>query len=163
MWLSIVHNKQWNRFSLDITRKFTNTKDGETNEGSSSTYLNSPVSKAAATCATGNTSSAVASPTTFSTVVAETWTSGANATLTNPMMSSSSTTPSFSDLASSIYSTFTLYHLKSNSNFELNLHINLFCKLCYPQLISFLDNGLSAQSNSYKSLDPVISSALCFL
>ena len=40
LWLSIVHNKQWNRYSLDITRKFTYTKDGETKEGASSTYLN---------------------------------------------------------------------------------------------------------------------------
>ena len=30
LWLGIVHNKQWNRYSLDITRKFTYTKDGET-------------------------------------------------------------------------------------------------------------------------------------
>ena len=29
-WLGIVHNKQWNRFSLDITRKFIYFKDGET-------------------------------------------------------------------------------------------------------------------------------------
>ena len=44
--LSIVHNKQWNRFSLDITRKFTYTKDGETKEGSCSTYLNLTAAKA---------------------------------------------------------------------------------------------------------------------
>ena len=29
LWLSIVRNKQCNRYSLDITRKFTYTKDGE--------------------------------------------------------------------------------------------------------------------------------------
>ena len=46
LWLSIVHNTQWNRYSLDITRKFTYTKDGETKEGSSSTYLNSTAAKA---------------------------------------------------------------------------------------------------------------------
>ena len=40
LWLSIVHNKLWNRYSLDITRKFSYTKDGETKEGSCSTYLN---------------------------------------------------------------------------------------------------------------------------
>ena len=46
LWLSIVHNKQWNRYSLDITRKFTYTKDGETKEGSCSTYLNLTATKA---------------------------------------------------------------------------------------------------------------------
>ena len=40
LWLSIVHNKQWNKFSLDITRQFSYIKDGEPKEGSSSTYLN---------------------------------------------------------------------------------------------------------------------------
>ena len=30
LWLSIVYNKQWNKFSLDITRKFSYKKDGET-------------------------------------------------------------------------------------------------------------------------------------
>ena len=28
LWLSIVHNKQWNRYLLYITRKFSYTKDG---------------------------------------------------------------------------------------------------------------------------------------
>ena len=46
LWLSIVHNKQWNRYSLDITRKFTYTKDGETKEISCSTYLNLSAKKA---------------------------------------------------------------------------------------------------------------------
>ena len=46
LYLSIVHNKQWNRYLLDITRKFTYTKDGETKEGSCSTYLNLSVTKA---------------------------------------------------------------------------------------------------------------------
>ena len=46
LWLSIVHNKQWNRYSLDITRKFIYTKDGETKEGSCSTYLNLSATKA---------------------------------------------------------------------------------------------------------------------
>ena len=46
LWLSIVHNKQWNRYSLDITRKFTNTKDGATKEGSCSNYLNLSATKA---------------------------------------------------------------------------------------------------------------------
>ena len=35
LWLSIVHIKLWNRFSLDITRQFSYIKDGETKEGSS--------------------------------------------------------------------------------------------------------------------------------
>ena len=46
LWLSIVHSKQWNRFSLNITRKFTYTKDGETKEGSFRTYLNLTAAKA---------------------------------------------------------------------------------------------------------------------
>ena len=46
LWLSIVHNKQWNRLSLDITRQFSYIKDGETKEGSSSTYLNLTAAKA---------------------------------------------------------------------------------------------------------------------
>ena len=80
----------------------------------------------------------------------------AAATWTSPMMSSSSTTPSSSNLASLIYSTFILDHLTSNTNFELNLHKNLFRQFYYPQLISFLDNALSSQPHSYKSLDSVI-------
>ena len=66
-------------------------------------------------------------------------------------MSNPSTTPSSSDLATLIYSTLILDHLKSNSNLELNLHKNLFRKFFYPLLISFLDNELSAQPHSYKS------------
>ena len=46
LWLSIVHNKQWNKYSLDITRKFTYTKDNETKEGSCSRYLNLTSTKA---------------------------------------------------------------------------------------------------------------------
>ena len=46
LWLSIVNNKQWNRFSLDITRQFSYIKDGETKEGSASTYLNLTAAKA---------------------------------------------------------------------------------------------------------------------
>ena len=46
LWLSIVHNTLWNRYSLDITRKFSFTKDGETKEGSCSTYLNLIAAKA---------------------------------------------------------------------------------------------------------------------
>ena len=46
LWLIIVHNKQWNRYSLDITRKITYTKDGDTKEGASSTYLNVTAAKA---------------------------------------------------------------------------------------------------------------------
>ena len=103
------------------------------------------------------------SPTTSSTPVAATWTSAPNATSTNLTMSCISTIPSSSDLATLIYATFILDHLKSNSNLELNLHKNLFRKFFYPQLISFLDNALSAQPHSYKSLYLVISSELRFL
>ena len=78
-------------------------------------------------------------------------------------MSSSSATFSSYDLAFVIYSTFILDHLKSNSNLELNLHKNRFRKFFYSQLISFLDNALSAQLHSYKLLDLVIFSALRFL
>ena len=46
LWLSKVHNKKWNRYSLDITRKFTYTKNGETIEGSCSTYLDLTATKA---------------------------------------------------------------------------------------------------------------------
>ena len=46
LYLSIVHTKQWNRFSVHFTRKFTFTKDGETNEGSCNTYLNLIAAKA---------------------------------------------------------------------------------------------------------------------
>ena len=46
LWLSIVHNKQWNRYSLNLTRKFSYRKDGETKEGSCSTYLNLSATKA---------------------------------------------------------------------------------------------------------------------
>ena len=108
-------------------------------------------------------SSACASPTTSLTAVATTWTSAPDETLAKSIMSSTSTAPSFSDLASLIYSSFILDHLKSYSNFELNLHKNLFRKFYYPQLISFLDTALSSQTHAYKSLDLVISSALCFL
>ena len=109
-------------------------------------------------------SSACPSPTMCSTAVAATWTSAPDATLTSLTTSSPSTTPSSSDLASLIYSTFILDQLKSNSTLELNLNKNVFfCKFFYPQLISFLDNALSAKPHSYKSLDAVISSALRFL
>ena len=46
LWRSIVHNKQWSRFSLNITRKFSYTKDGETKEGSYTIYLNLTAIKA---------------------------------------------------------------------------------------------------------------------
>ena len=46
MWLNIVHNKQWNRYSLDITRKFSYTKDGETIESYFTIYLNFTAAKA---------------------------------------------------------------------------------------------------------------------
>ena len=46
LWLSIVHNKQWNRFSLNITRQFSYIKDDKAKEGSSSIYLNFAAAKA---------------------------------------------------------------------------------------------------------------------
>ena len=46
LWLSIVQNKQWNKFSLDITRQFSYIKNGETKKGSSSTDLNLTAAKA---------------------------------------------------------------------------------------------------------------------
>ena len=45
-WLGIVYNKQWNKYSLDITRKFNYTKDGETRKGSCTTFLNLTAAKA---------------------------------------------------------------------------------------------------------------------
>ena len=39
-WLGVVYNKQWERYYLDITRKFTYNMDGQTNEGFATTYLN---------------------------------------------------------------------------------------------------------------------------
>ena len=40
LWLSIVHNKLWNRYSLDITRNFSYIKNHEIKKSSSSTYSN---------------------------------------------------------------------------------------------------------------------------
>ena len=79
------------------------------------------------------------------------------------MMSSTSTTPTSSDLASLIYFSIIIDYLKSNSNIELNLRKSIFCKFNYPQLILFLDTALSAQPFAYKYLDFLISSVLCFL
>ena len=45
LWLSIVHNKQWIRYSLDITRKYSYTKDAETKEGFSTIYFNLTAAK----------------------------------------------------------------------------------------------------------------------
>ena len=89
-------------------------------------------------------SSAWPSPTSCSMAVAATWTSAPDATSTSLTTDSPSKTPSYSDLASLIYSTFILDHLKSNSTIELNLHKNLVCKFFYFPLISFLDNALYA-------------------
>ena len=93
--------------------------------------------------------SAVASPTTSSMVIAATLTSAPDASSTSLIMSSTSTTHSFYDLALLIYSTYILDQLKSNSNLQLNLHKYFFCKFYYTQLISFLDNALSSQPHSY--------------
>ena len=100
--------------------------------------------------------SAVATPTTSSIVIAVTLTSAPDANLTSPIMSSTSTTPSSSDLTSLNYSTYILDQLNSNSNLYLNLHKNFFRKFYYTQLISFFHKALSAQPHSYKSLDSII-------
>ena len=39
-WIGVVFNKQWEKYYLDITRKYTYTKDNQTKEGFTSTYLN---------------------------------------------------------------------------------------------------------------------------
>ena len=39
-WIGVVFNKQWEKYYLDITRKYTYTKDNQTKEGSTNTYLN---------------------------------------------------------------------------------------------------------------------------
>ena len=46
LWLSKVHNKKRNRFLLDITRKFSYTKDEKTKEGRSTIYLKLTATKA---------------------------------------------------------------------------------------------------------------------
>ena len=38
-WIDVVFNKQWERYYLDNTSKYTYTKDGQLKEGSTSTYL----------------------------------------------------------------------------------------------------------------------------
>ena len=88
------------------------------------------------------------SPTKSSTAVAATWNREPDATSTSPTISSPSNTYLSSDLATLIYSTLILDHVKSNSNLELNLNKNHFCNLVCPQFISFLDNALSAEPNS---------------
>ena len=39
-WVVVVFNKQWNRYYVDISRKYTYTKDGQEKEGCVSTFLN---------------------------------------------------------------------------------------------------------------------------
>ena len=46
LWLSIIQTKLYKTYSLDIKRNFSYTKNGETNKGSCSTYLNLIVAKA---------------------------------------------------------------------------------------------------------------------
>ena len=43
--LGIVYNKQWNRYSLDYTRKFNYTKDGKIKEWFCTTFLNLTAAK----------------------------------------------------------------------------------------------------------------------
>ena len=44
-WLNIVYNKQYNRYSLDITRKLNYTKNGEIKEEFCTTFLNLTAAK----------------------------------------------------------------------------------------------------------------------
>ena len=60
-------------------------------------------------------------------------------------MSTISTTPSSSDLASLVYLTYILDYLNSNTNLKLNLHKNFFRKFHYLKLILFLDNAFATQ------------------
>ena len=92
-----------------------------------------------------------------------TWTSAPDAIFTSPIMSSTSTIPPPSDLASLIYFSFILDDLKYNLNIELNFRKSIFRKLYYPQIILFLDTALLAQPHAYKSVDSVILLALLFL
>ena len=39
-FIGVVLNKQWEKYYLDIKRKYTYTNDGQSKEGSTSTYLN---------------------------------------------------------------------------------------------------------------------------
>ena len=59
--------------------------------------------------------------------------------LTSPILISSSTTCSATDLVSFIYFTFILYNLNSNTNPKLNFHKNYICKFYYTKLIIFFD------------------------
>ena len=38
-WIGVVLNKQWKKYYLDIKRKYTYTKNGQSKKGSTSTYL----------------------------------------------------------------------------------------------------------------------------
>ena len=102
------------------------------------------------------------SPTTSSMAAYTSWTSAHDATFTSPMMSSTSTNFTASDLASLIYSSIILDYLKSNSNIELNLRKSIFRKLYYPQLISFVDTTLFAKPLAYKSWLCYLSALCCF-
>ena len=39
MWLAVVFNKQWKKYSLHLTRKYSYIKDGETKLGTNTIYL----------------------------------------------------------------------------------------------------------------------------
>ena len=84
------------------------------------------ISKAAAARASGQKLKRVSKFDDLLDGCCRTWTSAHDATSTSPIMSSSSTIPSSSDLASLIYSTFILNHFMSDMNLELNLHKTFF-------------------------------------
>ena len=46
MWLAVVYNNQWKKYSIHLTRTFSYMKDGETKQGSNTIFL--PLSAAAA-------------------------------------------------------------------------------------------------------------------
>ena len=39
MWLAVVFNKQWKKYSLHLTRKYSYIKDGETKQGTDTIFL----------------------------------------------------------------------------------------------------------------------------
>ena len=121
------------------------------------------ISEAAAARANGKKLKRSCKSDDVSSAVAATSTSAPEVASANPIMSSISTNPSSSDLASLIYSTFIIDHIKSNTNLKLIFTKNLFRKLFLFLTHFILENALSAQPHSYKSLDSVISSALRLL
>ena len=46
MWLAIVYNKKWKKYSIHFTRYYSYNKEGETKQGSNTIFL--PLSASAA-------------------------------------------------------------------------------------------------------------------